>query len=248
MRNSPKRSNGFDTPRALVREISTCPSKRDVTGESGRFVAERFKDSNIGFWKRCRPRARCSTQARETAGYQAISADGASRSLPQTSTQGPRTVWLPAPTIWSRVVALIGSGPRWKPFRFPRKHSILWWAAASFHYVGDMRETLKEFHRVLEPSGRIIIFDSPWYEYEVDGKRAQTQRASDCVQEYGLDETLAETASFLAHPMLDDLIHRVGFVYERIPVWPGPRRSLQALKARLVGQRIASFPLIILRK
>ena len=131
---------------------------------------------------------------------------------------------------------------------FPGETFDLVVAGASFHYVGEMRETLKEFHRVLEPSGWVVIFDSPWYEDEVDGKRAQTRRASDCVQEYGLDETLAETASFLVHPMLDDLIHRVGFAYERIPVWPGPRRSLQALKARLAGHRIASFPLIILRK
>ena len=55
-------------------------------------------------------------------------------------------------------------------------------------------------------------------------------------------------ASYLVRSQFEDLVHRTGFVYERIPVWPGPRRSLEALKARLDGQRIASFPLIIIRR
>ena len=131
---------------------------------------------------------------------------------------------------------------------FPDETFDLVVANASFHYVHDVKDTLEGFHRVLNPQGVAIIFDSPWYERKADGDRAQMQRAEGYVRIYGLDESFAQMASYLVRSQFEDLVHRTGFVYERIPVWPGPRRSLEALKARLDGQRIASFPLIIIRR
>ena len=120
-------------------------------------------------------------------------------------------------------------------------------ANASFHYVHDVEDTLEGFRRVLNPQGVAIIFDSPWYERKADGDRAQRQKTEEYAQVYGLNERFAQTASYLVRSQFEDLIHRTGFAYERIPVWPGPRRSLVVLKTSLAGQRIASFPLIIIR-
>ncbi len=121
-------------------------------------------------------------------------------------------------------------------------------AGASFHYAGDPAETLEEFHRILNPLGVVIIFDSPWYEREADGRRAQMQRARDYARCYDLDETLAHRADCLIRSRFEDQIQSAGFACERINVSPGPGRTLERLRARLFGQHAASFPLLVLRR
>ena len=92
---------------------------------------------------------------------------------------------------------------------FPSASFSLLVAGASFHYVDDMRKTLTEFKRVLHSDGVAILFDSPWYEHDADGDRAQQQRAQAYMKLYGLDENLARTSGYLVRSEFEELVRSV---------------------------------------
>jgi len=131
---------------------------------------------------------------------------------------------------------------------FPRQSFDLVVAGASFHYSRDAVGTLLEWGRVLRSGGVAIIFDSPWYERAVDGERTVSERVESYRRSYDLEERLARRSSFLDRNSFDTTLKTSEFSLRRIPVWPGPRRSLEGLRARLIGHRVATFPLLVLSR
>ncbi len=131
---------------------------------------------------------------------------------------------------------------------FPPRNFDLVVAGASFHYSQDARRTLLEWERVLRAGGVAIIFDSPWYEHAVDGERVVAERVEDYRRSYDLDERLARRSSFLDRNSFKAILESAEFGFRRIPVWPGPARALEGLRARLIGHRVATFPLLVLER
>ena len=121
-------------------------------------------------------------------------------------------------------------------------------SAASLHYARDKQVVLREFHRVLHSGGLAVILDSPCYERRLDGERAVGERVAEYTRAFGLDERLARRSSYLLLGAFESLVRATGFSYRQIRVWPGPRRTLERLRATCFGQRIARFPLLVLRR
>ena len=119
-------------------------------------------------------------------------------------------------------------------------------ASGSLHYAADVEAAIREFVRVSGKGGRVVVMDTPWYGDPADGRRAVAGRVEEFRRSYGLDEELSSRASFLSREAFSQVAEKVGFKFRLVPVWPGPMRALEGLRARLAGQRIASFPLILI--
>jgi SAM-dependent methyltransferase len=119
---------------------------------------------------------------------------------------------------------------------------------ASFHYAHDFSAALSEFERVLAPGGMIAIIDSPFYDRNEDGERMLAERVVDFREKYGIAEALARSSRYLTFNQLHALAESSGFKYRVHEVWPGFRRKYQELRARLVGRRIAQFPVVVLER
>ena len=118
----------------------------------------------------------------------------------------------------------------------------------SLHYSPDLERTLNEFGRVIKPAGAIVILDAPWYEKERDGERALRKSREALRRRHGLDEELARRSSFISRARFEAAVRTNRLTYKRMFVWPGVARTIEILKARFFERRIASFPLLVIRK
>ena len=121
-------------------------------------------------------------------------------------------------------------------------------ASGSIHYCQSLVATLGEFKRVAKPSGLIVVMDSPWYERERHGIRSWEQNVRKLVEEHGLDKTLARRASFLFRSSFEAAVKEAGLDYRRLSVWPGRSRAWESVHARFYERRVASFPLLVMRR
>jgi SAM-dependent methyltransferase len=121
-------------------------------------------------------------------------------------------------------------------------------ASASLHYFQDLSATLGEFARVLKTGGLIVVMDSPWYERQIDGKRSLAQNVRGLIDAHGISEEMARRSSFLYRGAFDTAMLENSLEYRRVSVWPGRKRALETLHARFYERRIASFPLLVIRK
>jgi SAM-dependent methyltransferase len=119
---------------------------------------------------------------------------------------------------------------------------------ASFHYASDFRAALQEFERVLAPGGIIAIIDTPVYEDANDGEQMMAERVVEFRRKYSMTEALARQSRYVTFKGLEQLA--AGLKLEHIvhPVWPGWRRKAEEVRGRLLGRRIAQFPLVIFEK
>jgi ubiquinone/menaquinone biosynthesis C-methylase UbiE len=120
--------------------------------------------------------------------------------------------------------------------------------SASFHYVDDFRAALCEFTRVLTPGGRIVIADTPVYEQESDGQRMVAERVEEFRQKYAMPEALASRAKFLTSAELETTADSLHLALRQVRVWPGFWRSLDVVRGRFAGRRLAKFPVLELVK
>ena len=121
-------------------------------------------------------------------------------------------------------------------------------ASGSLHYCQSLDATLGEFKRVAKPSGLIVVMDSPWYERETDGIKAWERSVRDLVDRHGIDKTLARRASFLYRDAFAVAVREAGLDYRKQAVWPGHIRAWETVRARFYERRIASFPLLVIRR
>jgi SAM-dependent methyltransferase len=119
---------------------------------------------------------------------------------------------------------------------------------ASFHYASDFRATLKEFERVLTPGGIIAIIDTPFYEDAADGEQMMADRVVEFRQKYGMTETLSRQSRYVTFKGLEESAAGLKLAHIVHPVWPGWRRKAEEVRGRLLGRRIAQFPLVIFEK
>jgi len=119
---------------------------------------------------------------------------------------------------------------------------------ASVHYADDFRAALSEFERVLTPGGMIVIIDTPFYEKSNDGEAMMDQRVESFRREYGIAESLARRSSYMTFNGLAELASATGLRCTARRVWPGWRRRTEEIRGRLLGRRIAQFPLVVLEK
>jgi len=120
--------------------------------------------------------------------------------------------------------------------------------SASFHYASDFRAALLEFERVLTPGGRVVIMDTPVYENEADGERMIAEREVEFGRKYGIPAPLARRARYLTFKGMESAARSLNLDLRLHRVWPGFRRTSDAVRARLKGRRIAQFPVMVLEK
>jgi SAM-dependent methyltransferase len=121
-------------------------------------------------------------------------------------------------------------------------------ANASFHYASSFPCVLTEFRRVLAAGGTAAIIDTPFYEDSADGDRMVSERVVEFGKKYGIPESTARKSSYLTYSELAKLAAPLDLKVRIRRVWPGFPRSLQAVRGRLAGRRIAEFPLVLLAK
>jgi len=121
-------------------------------------------------------------------------------------------------------------------------------ANASFHYAQDSRAALSELVRVLARSGRIVIVDTPFYVRAADGERMMSDRTAAFERQYGLTQASARWSRYMTFAGMSALAASLDLKCRIIPVWPGPRRTLQALRARTRRRRLAQFPIVVFER
>jgi SAM-dependent methyltransferase len=119
---------------------------------------------------------------------------------------------------------------------------------ASFHYACDFRDALSEFERVLTPGGVIAIIDTPFYENTADGEKMMAERATEFQSKYGMAEALARRSRYLTFQGIEELAAELKLSCKVHRVWPGWERKAEEIRGKLVGRRIAQFPLVVLEK
>jgi SAM-dependent methyltransferase len=102
----------------------------------------------------------------------------------------------------------------------------------SLHYSPDPAATLTEARRMLEPSGAIVVMDSPMFARANDGEAMVTDERRRMSDEYGLADPVRPGAGFLTFAALDRATEAVGlrglFIPSRGPiVWRMKRRLAQ---------------------
>lgn len=109
----------------------------------------------------------------------------------------------------------------------------------SLHYSPDPPATLAEARRMLQPSGAIVVMDSPMFARANDGEAMLKDERRRMSAEYGLVDPIRPGAGFLTFSALDRATEAVGlrglFVPSRGPV-------VWRLKRRLAQLRLGRAP------
>lgn len=121
-------------------------------------------------------------------------------------------------------------------------------ANASFHYASDFRAALSEFDRVLTPGGIIAVIDSPFYDSAADGETMLAERVAEFRRKYGMPEEMARRSRYLKFKDFEEMVRSMNLGLRVHAVWPGFRRTYEAARARLLGRRIAQFPVVVIEK
>jgi SAM-dependent methyltransferase len=121
-------------------------------------------------------------------------------------------------------------------------------ANGSLHYSTDLAATLAGFARVMTPGATAVVLDSPWFDRAADAERAMAEARAHLVSAHGVEESLAGRSSCFVREPVTKLLLEQGWTVRHVGVWPGWSRSRDAWRAWFRGQRIAAFPLVVLRR
>lgn len=119
---------------------------------------------------------------------------------------------------------------------------------ACLHYATDLCAVLAEFERVLSPGGIVAIIDTPFYEDPADGERMMAERVVEFRKKHGIAEAMARKSSYMTYNNLQEVAGTLSFRASVRHVWPGLARRVQEIRGKLVGRRVARFPLVVLQK
>jgi SAM-dependent methyltransferase len=116
----------------------------------------------------------------------------------------------------------------------------------SLHYTPDYEGSLREVVRVLRPSGKVAIVDTPMYTSAHQGQRMIDERYARFRATYGFSSDALGAEQFMTRERLRDLGRAVGLRWELIAPFHGVLWTLRPWLARLRGHREpAQFPLMI---
>jgi SAM-dependent methyltransferase len=123
---------------------------------------------------------------------------------------------------------------------------------ASLHYALDLKVTLAEAGRIVEPGGRLAILDSPFYQSDVDGNAMVMEKRRNAAQSFG-----ARAADLMALPFIEFLtVARLaeastplGLVWRRhrvrYPLWYEARPFVAKLRRRRPPSRFDIWEAVV---
>jgi len=117
---------------------------------------------------------------------------------------------------------------------------------ASLHYSTDYRTTLREALRVLRPTGRIVVMDTPIYRHDASGQQMIAERQAAFARNHGTRSDALPNIGYLTWAMLRELARELALRWRIVTPWYGWRWALRPWRARLTGAREPSrFALLI---
>jgi SAM-dependent methyltransferase len=144
-----------------------------------------------------------------------------------------------APT-WPRVQAEFDTLP------FPDRSADVVVYNASLHYSTNYAQTLNEALRVLHPSGRIVVLESPIYKRNESGARMAAERHDQFEKRYQIRSDSVPSIEYLTWDMLRDLGEELGLNWKIVRPWYGLKWTMRPWVARLKRKREPSrFAILI---
>ena len=108
---------------------------------------------------------------------------------------------------------------------------------SSFHYSSDYARTLAEARRLLRPSGRVVVLDTPIYKRREHGETMRRERQQFFEAKYGFRSNALSSVEFLDFDTLDDLAREFSLTWKIYRPWYGWSWHLRPLRARLQRRR-----------
>jgi hypothetical protein len=108
---------------------------------------------------------------------------------------------------------------------------------ASFHYAEDYETALAEGLRVLDPSGRVVVLDTPVYHDWHSGAQMVREREAQFCRQFGLRSNALRSENFLTDGRLNELASALGIRWRRILPFYGLRWAIRPFIARLRRRR-----------
>ncbi len=108
---------------------------------------------------------------------------------------------------------------------------------ASFHYSENYEETLAESLRVLNPTGKIVVMDSPVYHRAESGEQMVSERRSNFLSRYGFASDSLQSENYITYQRMNELDGKLKIKWRHIRPFYGLRWTMRPWIARLRGQR-----------
>jgi SAM-dependent methyltransferase len=117
---------------------------------------------------------------------------------------------------------------------------------ASLHYSTNYARTLGEALRVLRPTGRIVVLESPVYKRDESGARMAAERHAHFEKRFGTRSDSVPSVEYLTWDMVQNLAGELGLKWKVVRPWYGFKWALRPWMARLKRKREpSSFPILI---
>jgi ubiquinone/menaquinone biosynthesis C-methylase UbiE len=108
---------------------------------------------------------------------------------------------------------------------------------ASFHYSTVYPVTLRESLRVLRPTGRVVILETPLYRHDHSGRQMVAERHAAFAKQYGTRSDSLPSLEYLTEETLDELARDLGLAWQRLTPWYGWRWAMRPWAAWWHGKR-----------
>ncbi len=108
---------------------------------------------------------------------------------------------------------------------------------ASLHYSTDFQITLSESLRVLRPTGRLVVLDSPIYRDPKSGAQMVSERETAFLTQYGFRSSSLPSQNYLTYSQLNKLEDALGLQWKIITPNYGLKWALRPLSAAVLHRR-----------
>jgi len=100
--------------------------------------------------------------------------------------------------------------------------------------------------RVLRPTGRIVVLESPVYKRDESGARMAAERHAHFEKRFGTRSDSVPSVEYLTWDMVQNLAGELGLKWKVVRPWYGFKWALRPWMARLKRKREpSSFPILI---